>query len=99
MITVDGRAIGLIALADILDRPSETNPRYVMVLAASDRRAAFLVDDLITEQEMVVKNLNPELARLRYGSDHPTDIAICARDIALYHEAVRECARRAQARP
>jgi two-component system chemotaxis sensor kinase CheA len=66
MIAINGRTVGLVSLADVLDRPATGDLRYAVVLAASERRMAFLVDDLITEQEMVVKNLNPELSRLKH---------------------------------
>ncbi len=66
MITIQGRSVGLISLADVLERPSSGDPHYAVVLATGDRRMAFLVDDLITEQDMVVKNLNLELSHVRH---------------------------------
>ncbi len=66
MITIQDRAVGLASLAEVLDRPGGDERRYAMVLATGDRRMAFLVDDVITEQEMVVKNLNPELSHVRH---------------------------------
>ncbi len=66
MMTVDGRSIGLVALADVIERPGDERPDYAMILASADRRMAFLLDDLITESEMVVKSLNPELAQTRH---------------------------------
>jgi len=66
MITVNDRAVGLAWLADVLERPIDSDPHYALVLAAGERRMAFLVDDLVAEQEMVVKSLNPELAHVRH---------------------------------
>jgi two-component system chemotaxis sensor kinase CheA len=66
MLSIDGRAIGLIALADVLDRPAGGIAHYAIVLSSGERRMAFLVDDLITEQEMVIKPLNPELTYIRH---------------------------------
>ncbi len=66
MITVNDRAVGLAWLADVLERPVESDPHYALVLATGERRMAFLVDDLVAEQEMVVKSLNPELAHVRH---------------------------------
>ncbi len=68
MLTVDGRSVGLVALADVLERPGAPDPAYAMILAAAERRMAFLVDDLIDEEEMVVKTLNPELSHARHVS-------------------------------
>jgi two-component system, chemotaxis family, sensor kinase CheA len=68
MLTIDGRAVGLIALADVLDRPGGGMAHYALVLSAGERRMAFLVDDLVTEQEMVVKQLNREMAYVRHVS-------------------------------
>lgn len=66
MITVDERSVGLATLADVIERPGGADPAYAMILASADRRMAFRIDDLITEQEMVVKMLNPELAQTRH---------------------------------
>ncbi len=66
MLTLNDRTVTLAALAAVLERPSSDNPQYVVIVGSGDRRMGFLVDDLITEQEMVVKNLNFELSRVKH---------------------------------
>src|SRR5262249_38432771 len=66
MLTLNDRSVALAALASVLERPSTDNPEYVVIVGSGDRRMGFLVDDLITEQEMVVKNLNLELSRVKH---------------------------------
>lgn len=70
MITVDKQSIPLAYLADILERPRatvsiETDDLLVIVLSVSDQLQAFIVNDIISEQEMVVRKLNHELVRVR----------------------------------
>ncbi len=61
-----GRApIPAVALAEVLERPGSESPRYALIVASAERRIALRVDDLITEGEMVVKPLRPELSNLR----------------------------------
>lgn len=66
LLKVGMRTLALAKLADVLERPSGEDPHYALVMAAAERRAAFLVDDTLTEQEIVVKPLAPELADGRY---------------------------------
>ncbi len=66
LLKVGARTLALGTLADVLERPGGENPHYALILAAAERRAAFLVDDTLTEQEIVVKPMAPELADGRY---------------------------------
>lgn len=66
MLAVDGRPVPLVYLADALERSEQTNQgTLVMILSALERQHGFIVDDIISEQEVIVRNLNPELARIR----------------------------------
>ncbi|HUW39803.1 MAG TPA: response regulator [Rectinemataceae bacterium] len=67
---LDGRALSFVRLRDVLelaepDEPSAARLRPVVVLRAADREAAFLVDDILGEQEVMVKNLGRQLLRVR----------------------------------
>lgn len=69
-ITLDGRALSLVRLADLLGLPagdpfSRGRRGYVLVLSAADRRIAFLVDEILNEQEVLVKGLGRQLQRVR----------------------------------
>ncbi|MHB8628596.1 MAG: hybrid sensor histidine kinase/response regulator [Aggregatilineales bacterium] len=66
LLKVGTRTLALGTLADVLERPGGENPRYALIMAAAERRAAFLVDDTLTEQEIVVKPIAPELADGHY---------------------------------
>jgi two-component system chemotaxis sensor kinase CheA len=46
---------------------SASNMRPGLIIAAGERRVAFLVDELITEQEIIVKNLGKRLKRVRHA--------------------------------
>jgi len=61
MLRVGGQPIGLVSLCEVIERPGSEHPTYALILAMAERRMAFRVDDVITEQETVVKTLNPEL--------------------------------------
>ncbi len=63
----DGRPIPLVRLNDVLDLPNAAAKEGripVVVLAAAERRIAFAVDDLVGEQEVVMKGLGKQLARV-----------------------------------
>ncbi|MDP2759213.1 MAG: response regulator, partial [Sideroxyarcus sp.] len=75
-IPLDGQAVALVSLGDVLELPrrkppqqSETgkNPEKaaVVVLGAGHRRVAFRVDEILGEQEVLVKALGRQLARVR----------------------------------
>jgi two-component system chemotaxis sensor kinase CheA len=70
VIVVDGRAVPLARLADLLeltgggfgDRGAALS---VVVLGSADKRVGLLVEVLLEQQEVVVKDLGPQLARVR----------------------------------
>jgi two-component system chemotaxis sensor kinase CheA len=67
MLTYGGRPIPLSALADVLERHHisyDEHDARVMILGTSERYHSFIVDDVIDEREVIVRNLNPELARV-----------------------------------
>ncbi|MFN8371746.1 MAG: hybrid sensor histidine kinase/response regulator [Anaerolineae bacterium] len=69
MIHINDRPIPLVSLGALLDVPStqaDTDKLSLLVLRAADRAIAFEVDDLYSEQELVLKSLGPEIARARY---------------------------------
>ncbi|MBN2194382.1 MAG: chemotaxis protein CheW, partial [Polyangiaceae bacterium] len=72
-IALGARAVPLLCLRDVLEltgpEPSERgSSRPVVVLRAADREVAFLVDRVEGEQEVRVKPLAPQLARVRHVS-------------------------------
>ena len=66
LIRVGTRTLPLATLAEVLARPGGEAPTYALILAAAERRAVFLFDDALTEQEVVVKPLAASLAALPY---------------------------------
>jgi two-component system chemotaxis sensor kinase CheA len=65
---VDGERLPLVRLADVLGLVSgEDEPLHVhlLVVAAAGERVAFRVDEIIDEQEVVVRSLGPQLRRVR----------------------------------
>lgn len=68
-IVVNGEIVSLVRLADVLGmkRRNGLAPQSLqaVVLHAANKRMAFLVDVVVQEQEVLVKNLGPQLARLR----------------------------------
>lgn len=66
MMQIDGRPVPLVYLADALERGEQQGQgALVMILSALERQHGFIVDDILNEQEVIVRNLNPELARVR----------------------------------
>jgi two-component system chemotaxis sensor kinase CheA len=67
-LALDGQPLPLVTLADVLERNStdaDSAERFAVCLASADRRCLFLVDDILADQEVVVRNLTPEFARIR----------------------------------
>ncbi len=69
-ILVDGQAVPLLPLWRVLElrRPEKrmTGPfLQVLVLGTAGRRIAFIVDEVLHEQEILVKDLGKQLARVR----------------------------------
>lgn len=66
MMQIDGRPVPLVYLADALERGEQQGQGVlVIILSALERQHGFIVDDILNEQEVIVRNLNPELARVR----------------------------------
>jgi two-component system chemotaxis sensor kinase CheA len=69
-ITLDGRTIPFVLLGDVLELPRKaknTAPEFVhtAVLGAGGHRIAFGVDEVLNEQEVLVKDLGRQLVRVR----------------------------------
>ncbi len=69
-ITLGKRAVSLVRLRDVLeihgpDGREKGEARPIVVARAADRQVAFLVDEVKGEQEVVVKSLGKQLARVR----------------------------------
>jgi two-component system chemotaxis sensor kinase CheA len=69
-VNVEGRPLSLAWLADMLELPRiEPEPAAafveVFILRVAERRLAFAVEEVIDEQEVLVKNLNKPLVRVR----------------------------------
>jgi two-component system chemotaxis sensor kinase CheA len=72
MLAVGGPPIPVASLADTLGLRStstrEDGKAPAVLIAAGERRMAFVVDELLTEQEVVVKGLGSRLRNLRHVS-------------------------------
>jgi two-component system chemotaxis sensor kinase CheA len=69
MVHLNERPMPVVSLGALLDTPTshaESEKISLLVLRAADRAIAFEVDDLYSEQELVLKPLGPEIARARY---------------------------------
>lgn len=68
-VCLNGKTLSLARLADLLDIPSqpvgEAAYLQVVVAVASGKRMAFAVDEVVGEQEVLVKSLGRQLARVR----------------------------------
>lgn len=69
-IVLDGPALALVSLADLLELPrsgtaDHDSHLYVVVLCLGEARIAFQVDELLGEQEILLKGLGPQLKRVR----------------------------------
>jgi two-component system chemotaxis sensor kinase CheA len=65
-----GKVVSLVVLADLLKVQHRPRLRaedsvHVVVLAAHERRIAFQVNEVLGEQEFLVKGLGPQLSRVR----------------------------------
>ncbi len=71
VVTLGERALPLVSLGDVLNVPTADDDDEilrVLVLNAADRQIAFAVDELLSEQELVLKPLGDELANTPYIS-------------------------------
>jgi two-component system chemotaxis sensor kinase CheA len=68
-IQLDGRAVSLARLAAVLElgapRPAAPPAAQAVVLSAAGQCIAFAVDEVLGEQEVLFKNLGPQLSRVR----------------------------------
>lgn len=70
VLPLDDGPVPLFVLSDVLDQPAHEPPQSgdkipVVILTAGGERAAFIVGELLAEQEIVVKDLGPRLSRIR----------------------------------
>jgi two-component system, chemotaxis family, sensor kinase CheA len=70
-VLVDGKVVSLVHLADVLEMPrravrgDESSSLQVILLSTSDKRMAFVVNQILNEQEVLVKSLGKQLVRVR----------------------------------
>jgi two-component system chemotaxis sensor kinase CheA len=70
-VILDGKAVSLVNLENVLElstsgRMKEPTPFIqILVLVHGDKRIAFVVDEVMAEQEVLVKNLGKQLIRVR----------------------------------
>jgi len=70
-LALDGRAIALVELAEVLQLPSTPHKSdrpeavTILVLGAGEQRVAFAVDAVLDEREVLVKRLTKPLSRVR----------------------------------
>lgn len=70
-LNLNGKAVSLVWLADVLGlprirpSPQAENRLNAIVLTGKDGRIAFLVDEILNEQEVLVKSLGRQLSRVR----------------------------------
>jgi two-component system chemotaxis sensor kinase CheA len=70
-ISFDGRAVALVSLADALELPRQSSTANtsaqvaVVVLGTGRQHVAFQVDEILGEQEVLVKTLGRQLTRVR----------------------------------
>jgi two-component system chemotaxis sensor kinase CheA len=66
-ITYQGKAVAVAWLADLLELPAgsrDANQLTVVIVAVAEKRLGLIVDDLVGEQEVVIKNLGRQLAKV-----------------------------------
>ena len=70
-VVIGDRPVSFVSLRDTLQMPFDPSAARteakvpIIVLAASEKRIAFQVDEVIGEQEVLVKSLGPQLVRVR----------------------------------
>jgi len=70
-ISLDGRAVSLVRMADVLELPrkkiedTHSSCVQVIVLGTNEKFIAFVVDEVSNEQEVLVKSLGKQLRRVR----------------------------------
>ena len=70
-LSLNGEVVSLVRLGDVLGLPERSHDRdsagslQAFLLNTMNRRIAFMVDTVMQEQEVLVKTLGPQLARVR----------------------------------
>jgi two-component system chemotaxis sensor kinase CheA len=70
-IPLNGRTLSLVELANVLELPEkenkaeETDYITVLVLGVDEKQIAFKIDEVLTEQEVLVKSMGKQLSRVR----------------------------------
>lgn len=70
-VSIEGKSVSLVSLGDALELPRKTvageacKTIQAVVLGSGPARIAFQVDEVVGEQEVLVKTLGPQLARVR----------------------------------
>jgi two-component system chemotaxis sensor kinase CheA len=69
MIRLDGRVLSLVRLGDALELSTDSNTTTdkisIVVIVSGDTHMAFQVDDILDEQQVLVKGLGSQLRRVR----------------------------------
>lgn len=69
VLTLGGPPVPVVSLTEALGlrnpAPVPKGPLHVVIVASGERRMAFVVDELLTEQELIVKNLGERIRRVR----------------------------------
>lgn len=66
--TLDGHVIPFVSLSSILELPiKENDSEYVqtLIFGSKNKKISFAIDEIVNEQEVLVKNFNKHLARVR----------------------------------
>ncbi|MCZ7402806.1 MAG: hybrid sensor histidine kinase/response regulator [Candidatus Methanoperedens sp.] len=69
-ISINGQIVSLVRLADVLELPEKTRSIpdenvQIVVIGFAEKRIAFMVDEVLHEQEVLVKSLGRQLLRVR----------------------------------
>ncbi|MGA1864541.1 MAG: response regulator [bacterium] len=70
-IPLNGKTVSLVDLGDVLDLPRKENKeeesKYitVLILGVEEKQIAFKIDEVLTEQEVLVKSMGKQLSRVR----------------------------------
>lgn len=68
---LNGQLVSLVRLGQALELPvshemdERTHPVPVVVVSSAEKQIAFQVDEILSEQEVLIKSLGPQLARVR----------------------------------
>jgi len=67
-ILLDGKVIPFVNLSDVLEIPfKESDSKYIpaLIFGSNNKQIGFGIDEILNEQEVLVKNFNKHLARVR----------------------------------